>query len=438
MALPRRRGGARPAGADDERAQRRRARRQHGRLPGVHDRARRRADASARPAHGRRGLPRPQEDAARPRPRPRRSATRAASRPTSSPTRRRCRRCVEGIEAAGYTARRGRRDRARPGDVSELFEDGAYELEHEGRTLSAAELADYWADLAGRYPIVSIEDGMDEEDWDGWKALTDRLGDARPARRRRPLRDQHRAPAARHRRRRRQLDPDQGQPDRHADRDARRDRAWRARPATPRSCRTARARPRTSTIADLAVATGCGQIKTGAPVALGPRREVQPAAADRGGARRRRELPGAQRLSLLAGLLAGGAKPSAVAAARTAARAPARRAPARRAKPRSRRPSVPARIRWDRLGRVGAARRPRGDRAALRRPAHTWWVDLARGRARSAPRSTRCRPRTSACTARQRELQRPAALEREARGSAWSSAASTPTSSRTCPTARRG
>ncbi len=49
-------------------------------------------------------------------------------------------------------------------------------LEHEGRTLSAGELADYWVDLAARYPIVSIEDGMDEEDWDGWKALTERLG----------------------------------------------------------------------------------------------------------------------------------------------------------------------------------------------------------------------------------------------------------------------
>jgi enolase len=83
---------------------------------------------------------------------------------------------MAGIEAAGY----------RPGDdvaialdpaVSEIYSDGAYVLEHEGRTLSAAELADYWAELAGRYPILSIEDGMDEEDWDGWKALTDRLGD---------------------------------------------------------------------------------------------------------------------------------------------------------------------------------------------------------------------------------------------------------------------
>jgi enolase len=82
---------------------------------------------------------------------------------------------VRGIEAAGY----------RPGEdvaialdpaTSELYRDGAYVLEHEGRTLSAPELADYWADLAGRYPIVSIEDGMDEQDWDGWKALTERIG----------------------------------------------------------------------------------------------------------------------------------------------------------------------------------------------------------------------------------------------------------------------
>ena len=82
---------------------------------------------------------------------------------------------VAGIEAAGY----------RPGDdlaialdpaTSELHEDGSYRLEHEGRTLSAEELADYWTGVAGRYPVVSIEDGMDEEDWRGWRALTERLG----------------------------------------------------------------------------------------------------------------------------------------------------------------------------------------------------------------------------------------------------------------------
>jgi enolase len=83
---------------------------------------------------------------------------------------------VEAISAAGYV----------PGDqvaialdpaVSELFHDGAYVLEHEGRTLSATELADYWADLVDRYPIISLEDGMDEEDWDGWHVLTERLGE---------------------------------------------------------------------------------------------------------------------------------------------------------------------------------------------------------------------------------------------------------------------
>jgi enolase len=82
---------------------------------------------------------------------------------------------VAGIEAAGY----------RPGEdvaialdpaTSELYRDGAYVLAHEGRTLGAGELTDYWAELAGRYPIVSIEDGMDEEDWEGWRTLTKRLG----------------------------------------------------------------------------------------------------------------------------------------------------------------------------------------------------------------------------------------------------------------------
>ena len=82
---------------------------------------------------------------------------------------------MEGIRAAGY----------QPGEqiaialdpaVSELYRDGSYAFEHEGRTLSAAELAGYWGELAGRYPIVSLEDGMAEEDWDGWKTLTDQLG----------------------------------------------------------------------------------------------------------------------------------------------------------------------------------------------------------------------------------------------------------------------
>jgi enolase len=83
---------------------------------------------------------------------------------------------LEGVEAAGYA----------PGtDVfialdpatSEVYENGSYVLEHEGRTLSPQEMAAYWGELPSKYPILSIEDGMDEEDWDGWKLLTEKIGD---------------------------------------------------------------------------------------------------------------------------------------------------------------------------------------------------------------------------------------------------------------------
>jgi enolase len=83
---------------------------------------------------------------------------------------------IRAIEAAGFT----------PGDdiaialdpaTSEVYRDGLYVLEGEGRSLTADQLADYWADLCARFPIVSIEDGMAEEDWDGWAALTSRVGD---------------------------------------------------------------------------------------------------------------------------------------------------------------------------------------------------------------------------------------------------------------------
>ena len=83
---------------------------------------------------------------------------------------------VEAIERAGRT----------PGDEiaialdaasTEFFADGVYTLAGEGRSLSSAEFADYLADLCDRYPIVSIEDGMAEEDWGGWAALTAKVGD---------------------------------------------------------------------------------------------------------------------------------------------------------------------------------------------------------------------------------------------------------------------
>jgi len=82
---------------------------------------------------------------------------------------------VRAIEAAGY----------RPGEdvflaldcaATEFFADGRYDLAGEGRVLGSDEMARYLAELAGRYPIVSIEDGMAEDDWEGWKALTDAVG----------------------------------------------------------------------------------------------------------------------------------------------------------------------------------------------------------------------------------------------------------------------
>jgi enolase len=82
---------------------------------------------------------------------------------------------VAGIAAAGYEPGKDVFIALDPA-TSEIYEGGSYVLEHENRSLSGAELASYWADKVDRYPIISIEDGMDEEDWDGWKALTEEIG----------------------------------------------------------------------------------------------------------------------------------------------------------------------------------------------------------------------------------------------------------------------
>ena len=83
---------------------------------------------------------------------------------------------LRAIEAAGY----------RPGEQiaialdpasTELYHDGHYVLEKEGRTLTSHEMVDFWADWCARYPIVSIEDGLAEDDWEGWKALRAKVGD---------------------------------------------------------------------------------------------------------------------------------------------------------------------------------------------------------------------------------------------------------------------
>ena len=82
---------------------------------------------------------------------------------------------VSAIGAAGY----------RPGEdlaicldpaASEFFKDGRYELADEGRSLSSGEMVDYWSAITERYPVLSLEDGMAEQDWDGWRLLTEQLG----------------------------------------------------------------------------------------------------------------------------------------------------------------------------------------------------------------------------------------------------------------------
>jgi enolase len=170
---------------------------------------------------------------------------------------------IEGVEAAGYTPGEDIAIALDPA-TSEIFEGGAYALTHEGRSLSPEDMAAYWADLCDRYPILSIEDGMDEEDWDGWKALTDRLGE-----RIQLVGDD--LFVTNTQRLKRGIDSGVGNSilikvnqigtltETLAAIDMARDAGYTA-VMSHRSGET-----EDTTIADLAVATGCGQIKTGAP-----------------------------------------------------------------------------------------------------------------------------------------------------------------------------
>jgi enolase len=170
---------------------------------------------------------------------------------------------IEGIEAAGYEPGKDVAIALDPA-VSELHEDGKYNLAHEGRSLGADELAEYWSSACERYPIVSIEDGMDEEDWDGWKTLTERIGDGvqlvgddlfvtSPDRLRRGI-EQGVANAI-------LVKVNQiGTLSETLEAVAIAREAGYAAVMSHRSGET-----EDVTIADLAVATGCGQIKTGAP-----------------------------------------------------------------------------------------------------------------------------------------------------------------------------
>ena len=170
---------------------------------------------------------------------------------------------VEAIEGAGYQPGTDLAIALDPA-TSEIHSDGAYRLEHEGRTLSSDELVAYWADLSERYPILSIEDGMDEEDWSGWKSLTDRLGE-----RVQLVGDD--LFVTNTERLRRGIDGRVGnsilikvnQIGTLTETFAAIDMARGAGYTAVMSHRSGETED--TTIADLAVATGCGQIKTGAP-----------------------------------------------------------------------------------------------------------------------------------------------------------------------------
>ncbi|MBI6873546.1 phosphopyruvate hydratase [Clostridium aciditolerans] len=83
---------------------------------------------------------------------------------------------VEAIEKAGYTPGKEIFIALDPAS-SEIYENGKYNLKGEGKVLSSEEMTDYYVNLANKYPIISIEDGMAEEDWEGWRMLTEKLGD---------------------------------------------------------------------------------------------------------------------------------------------------------------------------------------------------------------------------------------------------------------------
>jgi enolase len=159
---------------------------------------------------------------------------------------------VEAIESAGRVPGAEVAIALDPAS-SELFKDGSYVLASESRTLSAEEMVDYLADFVDRYPIVSIEDGMAEDDWDGWVALTQRLFVTSEDRVRRGIAD-HAANAVLIK---------VNQIGTLTEALGTMDVATRAGFACMMSHRSGETED--TTIADLAVATGCGQLKAGAP-----------------------------------------------------------------------------------------------------------------------------------------------------------------------------
>ena len=201
LPLCRRDDGAGAADADDEHPQRRRARRQSDRLPGIHDHAARRAERARGGALGRGSVPHPE-----------RSLKKAGLNtsvgdeggfaPNLPSAEAALDYCVKAIETAGFKPGRDIALALDPA-ASEFFKDGAYVYGGEGKTRSIEEQVAYLGKLADGYPIVSIEDGLAEDDWAGWKLADRKARRQAAARRRRHLRHQCRAAGARHQGRRR-------------------------------------------------------------------------------------------------------------------------------------------------------------------------------------------------------------------------------------------
>ena len=204
---------------------------------------------------------------------------------------------AEAVEKTGYKLGR---DIALALDVAatEFHSDGVYA--YEGKKLSSQELIAIYSELVSAYPLVSIEDPLSEDDWDGWVAITERARRPCAARRRRPVRHQPRAARRGHQPGRRQRAAGEGQPDRHAVGDPRR-RDARALVGLPlhdepplrrdRGHHDRRSGRRHRLRAD--------QVGRAGPV--GARGEVQPAPAHRGSSRRRRPVRGRPRLPALHG-----------------------------------------------------------------------------------------------------------------------------------------
>ena len=204
---------------------------------------------------------------------------------------------LKAIEKAGYRPGEDVAIALDPATSSILVEGtgvegvtGRYLLEREGRTLDSGEMVDLWERWISKYPIISLEDGLGEDDWAGWKELTARLGSRDPARRRRHRRDEPDDHRPRHRREGDELGPDQAQPDRDDHRDH-----GRHRDGPPgrldRDGQPPLRRDRGHLDRRLRRGDGDRPDQDRRPVALRARRQVQPAPPDRGGARRRLRLP---------------------------------------------------------------------------------------------------------------------------------------------------